>query len=119
MYENIIKLPGCKKDIPITLSPSPPAPLPRGTGLTSEKILLLAEDAPYSSAILERELLSWCVMCSTSGDDDDVYDYIRWRLKLEGETESGVCMPTLVEREGWVLLKIPRCDIDGVGEGRC
>ena len=22
------------------------------------------------------------------------------------------------ERERWVLLKIPRCDIDGVGEGK-
>ena len=35
--------------------------------------------------------------------DDDVYYYIRWRLKLERR---------------WVLLKIPRCDIDGVGEGK-
>ena len=27
-----------------------------------------------------------------SVDDDDVYNYIRWRLKLEGETENmGVC----------------------------
>ena len=25
----------------------------------------------------------------------------------------------LLEREGWVLLKIPRGDIDGVGEVRC
>ena len=29
--------------------------------------------------------------------------YIRWRLKLERR---------------WVLLKIPRCDIDEVGEGK-
>ena len=31
-------------------------------------------------------------------DDDDVYYYIRWRLKLEGETENmGVCIK---ERKG-------------------
>ena len=31
--------------------------------------------------------------------DDDVYYYIRWRLKLEGETEKmGVC--TLVQKGG-------------------
>ena len=31
-------------------------------------------------------------------DDDDVYYYIRWRLKLEGETENmGVCTK---ERKG-------------------
>ena len=31
-------------------------------------------------------------------DDDDVYSYIRWRLKLEGETENmGVCTK---ERKG-------------------
>ena len=65
-------------------------------------------------------------------DDDDVYYHICWRLKLEGETENmgdctkerkGVtaavlmatpCTNSLGER--WVLLKIPRCDIDGVGE---
>ena len=33
-----------------------------------------------------------------SVDDDDVYNYIRWRLKLEGETENkGVCTK---ERKG-------------------
>ena len=33
-----------------------------------------------------------------SRDDDDVYYYIRWRLKLEGETENmGVCTK---ERKG-------------------
>ena len=37
--------------------------------------------------------------------DDDAYHYIGERLKLEKEME-----------ERWVLLKIPRCDIDGVGE---
>ena len=65
--------------------------------------------------------------------DDDVYYYIRWRRKLEGETENmGVCtkerkgvtaavlMATpqsvvLVKERRWVLLKIPRCDIDGWG----
>ena len=55
--------------------------------------------------------------------DDDVYYYMRWRLKLEGETEN-MCVWTKkrgsrekVERERrWVLLKIPRCDIDGLGE---
>ena len=32
------------------------------------------------------------------GDDDDVYYYMRWRLKLEGETENtGVCTK---ERKG-------------------
>ena len=79
----------------------------------------------------------------------DVYYYMRWRLKLEGETENtGVCTKCTKERKGvtaevlyswplpalihwevkvggtgmkerrWVLLKIPRCDIDGVGEGK-
>ena len=34
----------------------------------------------------------------THSDDDDVYYYIRWRLKLEGETENmGVCTK---ERKG-------------------
>ena len=67
-------------------------------------------------------------------DDDDVYYYIRWRLELEGETENtGVCTkerkgvtaavlmatPCTKSRERrWVLLQIPRCDIDGVGEGK-
>ena len=37
--------------------------------------------------------------------DDDAYHYIGERLELEKEME-----------ERWVLLKIPRCDIDGVGE---
>ena len=61
--------------------------------------------------------------------------YMRWRLKLEGETENmGVCTK---ERKGvtaavlmatpctnslqekrWVLLKRPRSDTDGVGEGK-
>ena len=56
-------------------------------------------------------------------DDDDVYYYIGERLKLEGETENmGVCTKERKgddderERERWVLLKLPRCDIDGVGE---
>ena len=35
---------------------------------------------------------------SSDVDDDDVYYYIRWRLKLEGETENmGVCTK---ERKG-------------------
>ena len=35
---------------------------------------------------------------SPQNDDDDVYYYIRWRLKLEGETENmGVCTK---ERKG-------------------
>ena len=44
-------------------------------------------------------------------DDDDVYYYMRWRLKLEGETENmGVCTkerkginsrsPWMAQREG-------------------
>ena len=38
------------------------------------------------------------LMVSGEGDDDDVYYYIRWRLKLEGETENmGVCTK---ERKG-------------------
>ena len=71
--------------------------------------------------------------------DDDVHYYIGERLKLEGETENmGVwtkkrgSMEAVVlmatpgpkslhlqrgERR-WVLLKRPRCDIDGVGEGK-
>ena len=69
-------------------------------------------------------------------DDDDVYYYIRWRVKLEGETDAlihcevkvgsrsmkmmkDMVMFVLRERERrWVLLKIPRCDIDEVGEGK-
>ena len=39
-----------------------------------------------------REKVGW------NDDDDDVYYYIRWRLKLEGETENkGVCTK---ERKG-------------------
>ena len=35
-------------------------------------------------------------------DDDDVYYYIRWRLKLEGETENmGVCTK---ERKGMFMM---------------
>ena len=50
--------------------------------------------------------------------------WIAHNMLLEGETENtGVCTK---ERKGvaaeaerrWVLLKIPRCDIDGVGEGK-
>ena len=61
-----------------------------------------------------------------TADDEDVYYYIRWRLKLEGETENmGVCtkerkgitVAVLMERR-WVLLKIPRGDTEGVGEGK-
>ena len=44
--------------------------------------------------------------------DDDVYYYICWRLKLEGETENMMMM----RKVGFI--EIPRCDIDGVGEGR-
>ena len=44
-------------------------------------------------------------------DDDDVYYYIRWRLKLEGETENtGVCTK---ERKGVtaaVLMATPCTD---------
>ena len=37
-------------------------------------------------------------MWGARADDDDVYYYIRWRLKLEGETENmGVCTK---ERKG-------------------
>ena len=37
-------------------------------------------------------------MGTSISDDDDVYYYIRWRLKLEGETENmGVCTK---ERKG-------------------
>ena len=39
-----------------------------------------------------------CKVDAWSFDDDDVYYYIRWRLKLEGETENmGVCTK---ERKG-------------------
>ena len=37
-------------------------------------------------------------MCAVYFDDDDVYYYIRWRLKLEGETEN-MCVCTK-ERKG-------------------
>ena len=51
-------------------------------------------------------------------DDDDVYYYIRWRLKLEGETENmGVCTK---ERKGVtaaVLMATPCTNsLGGVGE---
>ena len=74
------------------------------------------------------------MLSSLSLDDDDVYRYyLRWRLKLEGETENtGVCTK---ERKGitaevlmatpctnslerrWVLLKIPRCWREGESGG--
>ena len=62
MYENIIKLQGCKKDIPITLSTPARASSSRGTGLTNEKILPLAEDAPYPqfSNACERIVVPVC-----------------------------------------------------------
>ena len=41
-------------------------------------------------------------------DDDDVYYYIGERLKLEGINS--------LLRETMVLLKVPRCDTNGVGE---
>ena len=45
--------------------------------------------------------------------DDDVYYYIRWRLKLEGETENmGVCTK---ERKGVtaaVLWPLPKLDLN-------
>ena len=45
-------------------------------------------------------------------DDDDVYYYIRWRLKLEGETENmGVCTK---ERKGVtaaVLMATPCTEV--------
>ena len=58
----------------------------------------------------------------TRDADDDVYYYIRWRLKLEGETENmGVCTKERREKERkrekrWVLLKVPRCGTNGVRE---
>ena len=82
------------------------------------------------------------ILCDSDSDDENVYYYIRWRLKLEGETENmGVCTK---ERKGvaaacWKCAavsgagaggrrrcfqadddddddEIPRCDIDGLGE---
>ena len=55
-----------------------------------------------------------------------LYRYNGERLKLEGEIvidRRGMFAlhddDVRVERERrWVLLKIPRCDIDGVGEGK-
>ena len=51
-------------------------------------------------------------------DDDDVYYYIRWRLKLEGETENmGVCTK---ERKGVtavVLMATPCTNSLGGGSG--
>ena len=50
-----------------------------------------------------------------SGADDDVYDYICWRLKLEEETENiGVCTK---ERKG-VSAEVLMARHEG-GEGRC
>ena len=44
------------------------------------------------------------------------------RDTLAAEREGWVLLLMMMflasEREGWVLLKIPRCDIDGVGEGK-
>jgi hypothetical protein len=47
-------------------------------------------------------------------------------MKAADEDESGLCARQtkgstktegwIQERERWVLLKLPRCDIDGVGE---
>ena len=51
-------------------------------------------------------------------DDDDVYDYIRWRLKLEGETENmGVCTK---ERKGVTaeVLRATPCTNSLGGESR-
>ena len=35
-----------------------------------------------------------------------------------GRERAAVDVDVGPERERWVLLKIPRCDIDGVGEGK-
>ena len=41
-------------------------------------------------------------------DDDDVYYYIRWRLKLEGETENmGVCTKERKGATAAVLMATP------------
>ena len=41
-------------------------------------------------------------------DDEDVYYYIRWRLKLEGETENmGVCTKERKGVTGEVLMATP------------
>ena len=47
--------------------------------------------------------------------DDDVYEK-PLQLSFRADDDSRF---ELRERERWVLLKIPRCDIDGVGEVKC
>ena len=60
-------------------------------------IITLSHHHPSPSPFIRMDLrreLRWTKVF----DDDDVYYYIRWRLKLEGETENmGVCTK---ERKG-------------------
>ena len=61
------------------------------------------------------------MMCITMLHDDDVYHYIRWRLKLEEETENmGVCTK---ERKGITakVLMATRCtnSLEGENGGHC
>ena len=47
-------------------------------------------------------------MGTSISDDDDVYYYIRWRLKLEGETENmGVCTKEWKGDTAEVLMATP------------
>ena len=54
---------------------------------------------------------------SWSGADDDVYYYIRWRERDVGWRLKLVGWRLKLERR-WVLLKRPRGDRYGMGEGR-
>ena len=40
-------------------------------------------------------------------------------VHIERACEIGHVGATAVAERWWVLLKIPRCDIDGVSEGKC
>ena len=54
-----------------------------------------------------------------TSDDDDVYDYIRWRLKLEGETENmGVCTKEQKGVTAAVLMATPGLRLRGREKGK-
>ena len=55
------------------------------------------------------------ILCDDDSDDDDVYYCIRWRLKLEGETEN-ICVCTKerkgVSAEVLMATACTNCDCD-------
>ena len=66
-----------------------------------------------------QERRGWPHLSTIFGDDDDVYYYICWRLKLEGETENmGVCTKEHKGVAAEVLMATPcTSSLGGESEG--